>query len=79
MTVEWAAPPTSVTGVPSLFLPDVLAALRDAPGRWACIKRAHKSASATSNFQKKHPEYETTTRVVPGGFDLYARYVGDAS
>lgn len=82
--MEWQSPPISrFGGRDPLFTGEVLAALRERPGQWACIKHAHAASSSAASFRRRHPNYETTTRVVgkqDNGrplFDLYARYIGD--
>lgn len=63
--VTWTDPPPAKAGRrATVFTPDVLAALRANPGRWALVKATTRKAGKNADGRRI--------------YDIYARYVGEA-
>ncbi len=80
-TITWQDPPPAERGRTHRFAPDILAALRANPGRWALVIEGHTNSSVATHFRRRNPEYEVSVRSVrdthPRRYDIYARYVGE--
>ncbi len=81
--IEWADPPMD-RRLESHW--DLIAAeLRAHPNNWAIIRRGMKNPTAAMSIKRGRlvsfrpaGAFEARTVTVASGFDIYARYVGDA-
>lgn len=69
--IEWKEPPPAKTGsAASRRIRNICAELDAHPGQWALVGRYAAPSMATS-WRKLG--YESTSRKVDGGFDIYVR------
>jgi hypothetical protein len=56
-SITWGDPPPAAIKKNTLFTETILGALHANPGRWACIKRGHPTASAARKMTADGPPW----------------------
>ncbi|MHB1473067.1 MAG: hypothetical protein ACYCV4_05460 [Dermatophilaceae bacterium] len=78
MELIWEDPPESRSN--RTVLTDLADALKQCPGKWACVKENGWFSDVSRIKRKLGKDFEVTGRVIPGqdrtAARVYARYVG---